>query len=162
MVRDLTPRPPRWLQWASGLVLIAAGCAQPLAAIAAPQIAPGEARIWFYRGYEPAINYSSASIPTIAANGTDVGPASFGNVFYRDVPPGRYNITIPNPGGFQYQYQSTNFGLLPGQQAFVKIVLYRGNNSKPWQQWSGFGALLVPEELAQAEVPSLAADGAQP
>jgi hypothetical protein len=75
-------------------------------------------------------------------------------MFYRDLPPGRYDITIPNPGGFQNQ--SANFDLLLGQQAFVKIVLIRGNNSKPWQYWSGFGALLVPEQIAHADIPNLA------
>jgi hypothetical protein len=94
---------------ASGLVLIAAGCVQPVAAIAAPQIAPGEARIWFYRGYEPAINYSSTSIPTIAANGTYVGRASLGSVFYRDVPAGRYDIAILNPGGFSISISIDEF-----------------------------------------------------
>ena len=79
MVRDLTPRSPKWLQWASGLVLIAAGCVQPLAAaVAAPQIPAGQGRIWFYQGYEPpsgGANYAPASIPTIVANGTYVSPA---------------------------------------------------------------------------------------
>jgi hypothetical protein len=163
MVRDLTPRSPKWLQWASGLVLIAAGCIQPLAAaVAAPQIPAGQGRIWFYQGYEPpsgGANYAPASIPTIVANGTYVGTASSGSVFYRDVRPGRYDITIPNPDGFQYQ--SAHFELSPGQQAFIKIVLKRGNGILPSQHWSGFSALLVPEELAQAEVPSLAA-AAQP
>jgi hypothetical protein len=140
--------------------LIAAGCALPLTAtIAAPQTPAGAARIWFYRGYEPpsgGANYSPASIPTILANGTYVGPAPSGSVFYRDVPPGPYDITIPNLGGFPHQ--SAILDLLPGQQAFVKIVLTRGNNSKPWQSWSGFGALLVPEQLARTEAPSLGAD----
>jgi hypothetical protein len=137
--------------------LIAAGGALPLAAtIAAPQTPPDEARIWFYRGYEPpsgGANYSPASIPAIVANGTYVGPAPSGSVFYRDVPPGHYDITIPNPGGAQYP--SANFDLLPGQQAFVEIVLIRGNSLRPWQHWSGFGALLVPQQLVQAEVPNL-------
>jgi hypothetical protein len=74
-------------------------------------------------------------------------------VFYRDVPAGRYDITIPNPGGFQHQPAS--FDLLSGQQAFVQIVLIRGNNSFPWQHWSGFGALLVPEQVAEAEISNL-------
>jgi hypothetical protein len=160
MARDLTSRSPRWLQWASGLVLIAAGCAQPLAAaVAEPQIPAGQSRIWFYQGYEPPFgeaNYSPASIPSILANGTYVGTASAGSVFYRDVPPGHYDITIPNPA--DVQYQSAHFELPAGQQAFIKIVLKRGNGILPSQHWSGFSALLVPEQLAQAEVPNLAAD----
>jgi hypothetical protein len=129
--------------------LIAAGCTLPLAAtIAAPQTLPDKARIWFYRGYEPpsgGANYSPASIPAIVANGTYVGPAPSGSVFYRDVPPGHYDITIPHPGGAQYP--SANFYLLPGQQAFVEIALIRGNRGS-----TGRAFLLVPEQLAQAEV----------
>lgn len=160
MARHLTRRSPKWLRWASGLVLIAAGGVQPLAAaVIAPQIPAGQGRIWFYQGYEPpsgGANYSPASIPTIVANGTYVGTASSRSVFYRDVLPGRYDITIPNPGGFQYQ--SAHFELPAGQQAFIKIVLKRGNGILPSQHWSGFSALLVPEQLAQAEVSNLAAD----
>jgi hypothetical protein len=138
--------------------LVAAGCGQPLAmAIAAPQPPPGKARIWFYRGYEPPVGYSPASIPTIAANGTYVGPAPSGSAFYRDVPAGRYDITIPNPAGFRYE--AASFELLPGQQAFVKIILNRTNiNGIRSPQRSGFGALLVPEQVAEAEIPNLAAD----
>jgi hypothetical protein len=68
MARDLTPRSRRWLQWASGLLLIVAGCAQSLAAIAAPQIPSGQVRIWFYTGYEPpGARGGTGSIPSIIA-----------------------------------------------------------------------------------------------
>jgi hypothetical protein len=73
MARDPAPQPPRWLRWASGLLLIAAGSVQPLAtAVAAPQTPAGEARIWFYRGDEPTTGNSGTAIPTLAANGTYV------------------------------------------------------------------------------------------
>jgi hypothetical protein len=161
MVRDLTPRPPRWLQRASGLVLIAAGCAQlSVTALAAPQIPSGAARIWFYQGYESPVGYSPASTPTIFANGSYVGTPPPGSVFYRDVPPGHYDITIPNR--FDFKYQSAHFDLAAGQQAYVKIILNRESiNGIRWPPSSGFGALLVPEQVAEAEVPSLAAGSAQ-
>src|SRR5690348_583230 len=102
MARRLSPRSRRWLQWASGLLLIAAGGAQPLAmAAAAPQIPAGEARIWFYQYYETNHAYSPALIPTVVANGAYVGPAPPRTVFYRDVPPGHYDITIPDLHGFK-------------------------------------------------------------
>jgi hypothetical protein len=117
MASRLTPRSRRWLQWVSGLLLIAAGCAQPLAmAAAAPQIPAGEARIWFYQGYETNHRYSPALIPTVVANGNYIGPAPPRTVFYRDVPPGHYDITIPN--GFGFNYGSAHFDLAAGQQAF--------------------------------------------
>jgi hypothetical protein len=111
MARRLTPRSRRWLQWASGLLLIAAGGAQPLAA-AAPPIRAGEARIWFYQ-YETRVK-SRALIPTIVANGTYIGSATPGTVFYRDLAPGHYEITIPNLSGFKYG--SAHFDLAAGQQ----------------------------------------------
>ena len=155
MVRDLTPRPPRWLQWASGLVLIAAGCAQlSVTAVAAPQIPAGAARIWFYQ-YEVCVA-CRALIPTIVANGTDIGQAPPGTVFHRDVSPGHYDITVPNRFGFNYG-SGAHFDLAAGQQAFVKIVYFGGSYHQPWQQTAGFGALLVPEQVAEAEIPSLAA-----
>lgn len=158
MARDPIPRPPRRPQWASSLLLIAAGCAQPLAtAAAAPQTPAGEARIWFYRGDEPTTGYSGTAVPTIAANGTYVGPAESGRVFYRDVPPGHYHVAVQTAGA----YNSADFELPAGQQAYVKVVLHRGGTCKPWQHQWGFSALLVSKQLAEAEVPSLAGQGGQ-
>jgi hypothetical protein len=153
---DLTRQRRIPLQWARGLVLAAAGCAQPLAtAVAAPQISAGEARIWFYRGDEPMTGYSGTV--TIAANDTYVGPAASGTVFYRDVSPGHYHVTIQAAGG----HASADFELPAGQQAYVKIVLHRGGTCKPWQHQWGFAAVIVPKQVAEAEVPSLAAEGKQ-
>ena len=161
---DPIPRPPRWFQRASGRALIAAGCALPLVtATAAPETPPGEAHMWFYRGYEPptgGATYSPISVPTIVANGVYVGAAPSGSVFFRDVLPGHYDITFPNRFGFNYG--SAHFDLAAGHQAFVKIVLNRGDHTVPrLQQASGFGALLVPEQVAQAEFANLIPDGGQ-
>ena len=141
--------------------LLATAAVMPLAtAVAAPQTPADGARIWYYRGYEPAVGYSPASIPTIVANGTYVGVAPPGSVFYRDVPPGRYDITIPNSPDFKYQ--SAYFDLAAGQQACVKIILNRSNiNGIRWPPWSGFGALVVSKQVAEAEVPGLAAESGQ-
>ena len=65
MTRDSAPRPRRWLLWASGLMLIAAGCADPPAMpqvpAAAPPVLAGQARIWFYRDV-PAGHYHIAPV----------------------------------------------------------------------------------------------------
>lgn len=155
MVRDLSPLPPRWLQWASGLVLIAASCAQPLATAAtAPQIPAGEARIWFYRGYEPPGRRAviGTMTPTIAVNGADIGPAADESAFYRDVPPGHYDVSIHAVPS----YRSARFDLAAGQQAYVKIILIaRCNDCKSSSQPSGFSALLVSPQTAETEVPGL-------
>jgi hypothetical protein len=64
--------PRRWRQWASGLLLIVAGCAEPTATAQVPGPIPaGQARVWFYRPYEPSESLNLALI---------------------DVPPGHYHI----------------------------------------------------------------------
>jgi hypothetical protein len=137
-----------------GLLLIAAACTQPLVtAAAAPQIPAGAARIWFYQGYEPPgrQSYTSALIPTIVANGTYIGQAPPGTVFYRDVPPGHYDITIPNPFGSN---GFAHFDLAAGQQAFVKLVFWKAGHEAAQQQ--GFG-----EQVAQVEFATLTPDKGQ-
>ena len=155
MARRLTPRSRRWLQWVSGVLLIAAGCAQSLAAIAAPQVASGQARIWFYNGYDT--RRSTGSVPSIVVNGSYVAAAPPGTVFYRDVLPGHYDITIPDPHGFKHQ--SAQFDLAVGQQAYIKII--RVGLSAEYGSAPGFGALLVPEQVAQAEFANSTPDGGQ-
>src|SRR5437868_14700551 len=83
---------------AQGVLLVAvAGCAQQAvtAAVSIPPIPTGEARIWFYRDYEP---YAGKGLPAIAANGGYVGAAELGGAFYRDVPPGYYLVTVQTVG----------------------------------------------------------------
>ena len=80
-------------------------------------------------------------MPTIAANGSYIGTPS-GSVFLT-FPLGVMTLRSRT----LEQHQSANFDLLPGQQAFLKIVLIRGNNSKPWQYWSASGPCLSPNEL---------------
>jgi hypothetical protein len=159
MAGNFTPRSRWWFRWANILPQVVAGCAQlSVTAVAAPQIPAGAARIWFYQ-YEVCVA-CRALIPTIVANGTDIGQAPPGTVFHRDVPPGHYDIAVPNRFGFNYG-SGAHFDLAVGQQAFVKIVYFGGSYHQPWQQAPGFGALLVPKQVAEAEVPSLAAGSAQ-
>jgi hypothetical protein len=69
------------------------GCAHPpvTASVAVPPIPPGEARIWFYRDYEP---YAGKGIPQVAVNANYVGQAELGGAFFRDVTPGHYHVTV--------------------------------------------------------------------
>ena len=108
-----------WLFCASGLLLIAAGCAQPTATVpvVAPPIPSGQARVWFYRPWEPS---ESLNLALIDMNGSYVGAAENGSAFYRDVPPGHYHIS-PESFGRDFN-QDRNVDLAPGQQLYVKIV----------------------------------------
>jgi hypothetical protein len=138
------------------LLLVIASCAQPAAtaSVAVPAIPAGEARIWFYRDYEP---YAGKGFPAVAANGGFVGQAELGGAFYRDVPPGPYHITVQTFG--IDVNQAANFTLAPMQEAYVKIV------SNP--EWVSYGveteierptfyAWLIPSEAARADVAHLA------
>jgi hypothetical protein len=138
------------------LLLVIVSCAQPAVtgSVAVPPIPAGEARIWFYRDYEP---YAGKGVPAVAANGGYVGQAELGGAFYRDVPPGPYRITVETFG--IDVNQTANFTLAPMQEAYVKIV------SNP--EWVSYGletqierptfyAWLIPSEAARADVAHLA------
>jgi len=81
-----------------------------------PPIAAGAARVWFYRDFFPE---DTMSAPAIAMNGGYIGTGTPGVSFFRDVPAGRYHITVDSYGQDLYQFQDV--GLVPGQVAFVKI-----------------------------------------
>jgi Protein of unknown function (DUF2846) len=161
MARGSAPRPERWLPWASVLMLMAAGCAEPpstaqVASIAPsvpagqaePPVAAGQARIWFYRNWLPS---ESLNLANIDVNGSYYGSVANGSAFYRDVPPGHYHIA---PVSYNRDLnQDRNVDLAPGQQVYVKILSS--------QSWDGacrncvrdtFYAWLIPQEVAQAEI----------
>lgn len=155
MARDSIPQSRRWPQWACGLLLIAAGCAEqrttaqvPVAALPVPA---GQARIWFYRPLEP---YGSLNLARIDMNDSYVGAVENGNAFYRDVPPGRYHIA-PESFGRDFN-QDKDVELGSGQQLYVKIVSLESwgvsvSGSKNFER-DTFYAWLIPQEVAQVEI----------
>jgi hypothetical protein len=155
MARDPAPRPARWLLWASGVLLIAAGCAGPPATAQigapAPPIPTGQARVWFYRPSEP---YASLNLARITMNGSYIGAVANGNAFYRDVPPGHYHIA---PESFGHDFnQDKNVDLAPGQQLYVKIVSLESwgvsvSGSKNIAR-DTFYAWLIPPQIAEVEI----------
>jgi len=132
---------------------------QPPAAgsVAIPPIPAGEGRIWFYRDYEP---YAGKGLPAIAANGGYLGEAETGGVFYRDVPPGHYRVTVESFG--VDVNQTASFDLAPGREAYVKIVSnpewVSGGDTTEWERPT-FYAWLMPKETAQAAVARLTLRG---
>jgi hypothetical protein len=153
MARDPGPTSRLWRGWASGLLLLAAtGCANPqghaLATATPPPLPAGEARIWFYRAYEP---FESLNLANINVNGSYFGSVANGGAFYRDVPPGHYHVA---PASYNRDFdQDKEVDIASGQQLFVKIVSLRN--------WDGacrncvrdtFYAWLIRPELAQAEI----------
>ena len=118
------PRPSKRLVRISGLMLIAAGCADPPAMPEAPAVTPpvpaGQARIWFYRDWEPS---ESRNLANIDVNGSYFGSLANGGVFYRDVSPGHYHIT-PQSYGQDFN-QDRDFDLAAGQQVYCSVVSLR-------------------------------------
>ena len=121
MTRAPASRPRRLLQWASGLLLIVAGCAESRAtaqvAATTPPVPASQARVWFYRPSEP---YESLNLARIDMNDSDIGSVANGNAFYLDVPLGHYRI-VPESFGRDIN-QDRNVDLAPGQQLYAKIV----------------------------------------
>jgi hypothetical protein len=152
MTRASAPRPPSWLLWASGVMLIVAGCADPptmpqVPAAASPVLA-GQARIWFYRDWQPS---ESLNLANIDVNGSYFASVANGSAFYRDVPAGHYHIA---PVSYNRDLnQDKDVDLAPGQQLYVKILSS--------QSWDGacrdcvrdtFYAWLIPPQVAQGEI----------
>ncbi|MFI4947597.1 MAG: DUF2846 domain-containing protein [Alphaproteobacteria bacterium] len=104
-----------------------------LAAVtAAPGVAPvspGTARIWIYRDYEP---YETLARPYVRLNGAIIGISEPGAVFYRDVAPGTYTVTVDSEGIDVQQFVSVP--VAAGQQAYVKVLA-----SASWDSGSGGG-----------------------
>jgi Protein of unknown function (DUF2846) len=149
MARDSASRRRRWLLWASGLLLITAGCAQqPLVQVPIPA---GQARIWFYRNWLPS---ESLNLANVEVNGVFSGSVENGGAFYRDVPPGVYHIA-PQSWARDVN-QDINVALVPGQQIYVKILDLTSwassvSVSKNFQRDS-FYAWLIPPQVAQVEI----------
>jgi hypothetical protein len=140
------------VKWMSGLLLLAAGCADPpptaQLSAAAPPVPAGQSRIWFYRPLELS---ESLNLANIDVNSSYFGSVANGGVFYRDVSPGHYHIA---PVSYNRDFnQNKDVDLASGQQLYVKIVSL--------QNWDGacrncardtFYAWLIPPEVAQIEI----------
>jgi hypothetical protein len=148
---DLT----RWRNRVGGIagLLLVAGCAAPqqMAAVPAGPIPPGQARIWFYRVYDPSL---SRNIANVDLNGTRVvsvlpgdGPA------YRDVTPGSYHIA-PESFGVDTN-QTRNVTLAAGQEIYVKILddpLVVSSGDRTEFRRDTFYAWVMPPAIARAEM----------
>lgn len=102
------------------LALALAGCAQgpTFGEVAAGVPAPpqGQARIFVYRWLEP---YVSTQWTTVYFNGLAVGNSGPGTVFYRDVPPGRYFISVRSVGLYPNQFKTVV--VAPGDTVYARV-----------------------------------------
>jgi hypothetical protein len=83
----------------------------------------GQARIWFYRDWEPS---ESLNLSNIDVNGVYIGSVENGSTFYRDVPAGQYHLA-PQSYGHDFN-QDKDIELGADQQVYVKIVSLRLGN----------------------------------
>jgi hypothetical protein len=140
-----------WPAYAGLMLLALAGCTRlpPVSAVAVPPIPPGDARVWFYRIYEPT---ESLGRPYIYMNGAPIGIAELGGAFYRDVPAGWYYITVQSWGRDLYQF---HYGpLVPGQTEYIEIQSLRSwvEGDRNFSRDTFYIAIIPPERA----VPTIA------
>ncbi len=155
MRRNLIARSCGRLTATCAVALLLAGCSVPSPGPAASAVGaavpPGAARIWFYRDYSPSVSLNMAPV---SLNGTLAGYVQAdGSAFYRDVAPGRYNITVASDG--RDVHQDRNIELAAGQQGFVKILAsssWESSGDTSSYKRDTFYVSLVLPQVAQAEL----------
>ena len=143
-----------WAKRAAGVagLLLLASCApaQHMAAVPGP-LAPGQARIWFYRVYDPSLSRNIANVDLNGARAVSVPPGD-GPAFV-DVTPGSYRIAPESYGVDSNQARDVN--LAAGQTIYVKILddpLVESSGDKTQFQRDTFYAWIVPANVARAEM----------
>jgi len=108
---------------AASLLLVLAACTQlpPTNSVVIPPVPAGAARIWIYRNDGP---YEANQTPYMRLNSQIAGIVQLNGAFYREVPPGRYAVTVDSYG-VPFPNQFAEFSLGPGQEAFVKVLSMR-------------------------------------
>jgi hypothetical protein len=141
-----------WLNVAGLLLMLSAAACTTAPA---PQVATppqGQARIWFYRLWDPSESLNAANIEV---NGVYFGSVEPGGAFYRDVAPGVYQI-VPQNQYFDVN-QNTNVAVVPGEQVFIAVLdLSSWANAVSGAQWyvhrDAWYARLVPPQYALAQI----------
>jgi len=119
---------------------------------------PGYARIWLYRDYQP---YVSLARPYVRFNGRIIGISEPGGAFYRDVVPGRYDITVDSEGRDVDQFAHVT--VVAGQQIYVEVDALRYSNcasgSRSGSCRPTFYTRLRPPQIAASAIANSAFDG---
>jgi hypothetical protein len=142
--------------WAIALMLsliLPSSCAHStLQPSIAPEttLLPGAARIWVYREYEP---FEGVARLDVRINDWVIGVSEPGDSFFRDVPPGAYNVTV-DPVGCDLN-QIATVALTAGQTVFVKVESVRQSKLRQSEvNYSGytFCTRLIPPGTAALEL----------
>ncbi len=83
-----------------------------------PQLAESKGRIYFYRSANP---FGSAVQPSVLLNGEKVGDSVPNGVFLRDVPPGKYEVSLSTE-----VEKKLTFTLEAGEEKFVRMSISLG------------------------------------
>jgi hypothetical protein len=147
-----TPKTRRQRLFACGaaaLLLCLAGWTGPAAA-QAPAAPGGTARVWFYRVFFPG---DTMGAPAVRMNGQIVGFAVPGVRFYRDVPAGRYHVTVDSYG--VDVNQAKDVALVPGEELILTIQSapdWASDGSRHPYRRPTYYVGIIPAQLAQAEM----------
>ena len=141
-----------WRGAVTAFLLIATSCTRlPLtSSVVIPPIPNGEARLWFYRDYEPS---ETLARPYVRLNEQVTGISEPGGAFYRDVAPAHYSVTVDSAGRDVNQF--ADIDLAAGQGVYVKVLSLRSwldDDCIPWGGCDTFYVRLVPAEAARAAI----------
>ena len=144
--------PRRLHRCAASVLLLLTSCSQvpPTSSAVIPPIPAGDARIWIYRNDGV---YESQERPYVRLTGQVAGISEPNGAFYRDVPPGRYTVSLDSYG-VPYPNQFAQLDLGAGQQAFIKVVSLRervGGGDYVGSR-ARFFTWIIPAEAAQAAI----------
>jgi hypothetical protein len=116
-----------------------------------PALSPDKARLYVYRDADPN---GSLLWTTVSLNHRPLGEAAPGTVFYRDVPPGTYEIEVRSDQPYPDQFKTVR--LAAGSVAYVKIGQLPFWGSPPWGwQGSTFVVTIVNPALGAREIAPL-------
>src|SRR5580704_8600170 len=117
-----------------------------------PPVAPGMARVWFFRQMDRTAGNVYAGSPIVYANGAPIGDVPQGSVFFRDFAPGKYRFTVQPYGTPTPQHDTVQ--LVPGQQAYVQVQ-WEANWETGHTGGSSFTVETSSPEVAQQYIPTL-------
>ncbi len=151
---------PRLSSFAAALVLFAAVNAdaqQPTtSSVVIPPIPPGQARVWIYRGSQPASPLNYPEMEPIMLNGVRVGFETLGRAFYRNVPPGHYVIAAPSFTDNLDPSQTATVDLAAGREAYARLEVLGWPNGGGENMVNEYYVRLMPPQAGQTAVAQLA------
>ncbi len=117
-----------------------------------PPPAPGLARFYFYR----LLSYYDIRAGTTAyLNGQPVGFSRIGTVFYRDVTPGSYFVSVASPGAFPNQFKTVQVAAGQVVYAHIESLLSWSDGSGIDSHGATFTVVLEDPALATEEMHGL-------